>query len=432
MAPRRIIQSAFVVLVCVLALAGCGGRGGKQGQAEALAKVPLDSNLVANPSFERWVNAVPADWQLEYFEGPGKMEEYYGKSIDFMKSGQFSFYLRGVFNTDRWMVLVQRIPVIPGYRIEFAAELKAVGLEKMKNQQDRANIYVRFYDKDGKRVNSRYYADAFTARLRGTSDWQRHQTVGDVPDKARTAEIGVINEMNGYLYVDDVELKISAPMPWKEHKTRYVNFYYLEGHPFPPQAMEQEADYIASCVKKLHVKLKNKVSYYFYPSEQTLRETFGVKRGHERVSFKSHEIHTTDPAEHHEVVHMLLENLGYPPFGLAEGAVFYCIGSWEGGRNIHMMVKEFLVQKRLPALYMILKQQDMDQVGMSTAVPGWASFSMWLIDHYGIKKFMQLYTKTNGVDEPGAFNSVFKSIYGEDFDVLDRDWRLWVLRYQPK
>jgi hypothetical protein len=432
MAPRRIIQHALVALLCALTMAGCGGKGDKRAVAEALAKVPLDSNLVANPSFEQWVGAVPAGWQLEYMEGSGRIEEYYGKSLDYFKNGQSAFYLRGMFNTDRWMVLVQRVPVIPGYRIEFAGELKTDGLEKLKHQQDRANIFVRFYDKDGKRVETRYYADAYTPRLHGTSDWRRYETVGNVPDKARTAEIGIINEMSGFLYADDVELRISAPMPWQEHKTRYADFYSLEGHPFPPDAIDKEADYIASCVKKLHVKPKGKVSYYYYPSEEKLRETFGVKRGHERVSFKSREINTTDPAEHHEVVHMLLEDLGYPPFGLAEGAVFYCTGSWEDGRNIHVMVKEFLIQKQLPALYLILKQEDMDRLGMSTAVPGWASFSMWLIDHYGIKKFMRLYVKTNGVDKPGTFNSIFKGIYDKDFDVTDRDWRLWVLRYQPK
>ncbi len=432
MAPRRINQAVVVLLACAFALAGCGGKGGTKAAGGAPPKIPLDSNLVVNPSFEQWNGAVPKGWQIEHFEGTGNREEEYGKSIEYFKSGRFAFYLRGVFNTDRWMVLVQKVPVLPGYRIEFGAELKPLGLEKMKKQQDRANIFVRFYDKDGKRINTRYYAEAYTARVYGTSDWREHQTVGEVPEKAVTAEIGVINEMNGFLYADDVFLRLSAPMPWQVHKTRYIDFYYLKERPFPPKAMEEEADYIASCVKKLKVKPKEKIRYYLYPNEEVLRTAYGVKRGHERVSFRSREINTIDPTERHEVVHMLLGDLGYPPFGLAEGAAFYCIGSWEDGRNIHMMAKELIIQKQLPALYMLIKQEDMDRLGMSKAVVGWASFSMWLIDHYGIKEFMRLYTKTNGVTDASSFNSIYKSIYGVDFDAMDRDWRLWVLRYQPK
>ncbi len=57
---------------------------------------------------------------------------------------------------------------------------------------------------------------------------------------------------------------------------------------------------------------------------------------------------------------------------------------------------------------------------------------MWLIDRYGIDKFKQLYVETDGIEEPGAFNAHFKKIYERDFDEVDREWRLWVLRYKPK
>jgi hypothetical protein len=98
-----------------------------------------------------------------------------------------------------------------------------------------------------------------------------------------------------------------------------------------------------------------------------------------------------------------------------------------------MMAKDLIVNKQLPALYKILSRDMMDQTGFSITVPGWASFSMYLIDRDGIDKFMQLYTATGGpIDAPAAFNDEFKKVYGKDFETADRDWRLWVLRYQPK
>jgi hypothetical protein len=69
---------------------------------------------------------------------------------------------------------------------------------------------------------------------------------------------------------------------------------------------------------------------------------------------------------------------------------------------------------------------------MSNVVPGWASFTIWLIDRHGIDKFMKLYKATNEVEDPTVFATQFKTIYGKDFQEMDRDWRLWVLRYQPR
>jgi HEAT repeat protein len=33
-----------------------------------------------------------------------------------------------------------------------------------------------------------------------------------------------------------------------------VNYYYLEGHPFPDGAIDKETEFVESCVKKLRIK----------------------------------------------------------------------------------------------------------------------------------------------------------------------------------
>ncbi|MCX5752490.1 MAG: hypothetical protein NTW97_02455, partial [Candidatus Krumholzibacteria bacterium] len=370
-------------------------------------------------------------WKLEYFEGTGKKENICGKSIEEKKTGRFAYSMRGVFNVERWMVLVQRHPVTPGYRLSFAAEMRGKNLQKNRGQQDRANIYVRFYDKNGKRVNERYYADGYTRTLYGTSDWRRIGRRVDIPKNAHYVDIGLICQMTGWVYFDDVELVVEAPIPWKEIKTKYVNYYYLEGSPFPPGAIDKETAFIEGCVKKLDLEIENRISYYYYPSEAKFQEIIGVRKGHERAMWKKQELHTTKTYDDHEMIHMLLVPLGYPPFGIVEGLVFYVLGSWEG-RDLHMVAKQSLMGMRLPALYKVFTQQDMDAAGMSTVVPGWASFSIWLIDRRGIDKFMKLYKETNEVEDPAVFAAHFKSVYGKEFEETDREWRLWVLRYQPR
>jgi hypothetical protein len=431
---RRIMTAALAVALA-LAVAGCGGKREKSKPVAGTENppVPLGVNLLVNPSFEEWKGSVPVGWDLHVFErsGDGKNPSFYGKSLREKVTGNFAFYLRGVFNVNRWMTLTQRHRVTPGYRLSFGAEMMGQDLKKNRGQFERANVYIRFYDAGGKRVQERYYADGYTRFLLGTSTWRSYRLRIDIPKNAVEAEFGLICEMTGWIYFDDAEMVLEAPVPWKEIETKYVDYYYLDGFPFPSGAVDRETAFVERTVKMLKLKPEGKVSYYYYPSEEKFREMFGVKTGHERAVWAKQELHTVQPYEDHEMIHMLLAPLGYPPFGLAEGIVFYVLGSWPDGRDVNMLAKQLLVEKNVPPLYKLLDQQVMDQIGFSRTVPGWASFCMWLIDRHGIDKFMKLYVATNGVTDVAPFNEHFKKIYGKDFDAMDRDWRLWVLRYQP-
>jgi hypothetical protein len=426
MSGRLALVTTAVALM--ISAAGCGEKAKKQ----ELPPIPVGVNLIKNPSFEEWMGALPAGWELQHFDGLGQRSSLYGKSTVKKKSGSASFYLRGMFNVDRWMVLVQRFRVDPEYRMTFSAEIMGENLQKNRGQLERANIYVRFYDKDGKRVNSRYYADAYTPYLIGTSGWQRYERRVEVPEKTMYAELGLICQLTGWVYFDDVEVVLDKPVPWKEIQSKYVNYYYLESKPFPPGAIDKENAFVKSCLKKLHFKTEGKVSYYYYPSVESLQEIEGVENRDELRIYAKRELHTTESYKDHEMIHMLLAPLGYPPFGLAEGAVFYVLGSWQG-RDLHMMAKELVIGNKLPPLFRIFKRwPDMENIGMGTAVPAWCSFSIWLIDNYGIDKFMKLYKSTDGVEETDSFNELFKGIYGKDFLAMDGDWRRWIVHYQPR
>lgn len=433
---RRMITTAAVIAACI---AGCGG-GRREDREEArpveTASAPLNVNLVENPSFETWNGAVPASWKLEHFEGSGNTMNQFGPSNVERRSGAYSFHLRGTFNVDKWMILTQRHPVLPKHRLWFAADMKCRDLKKSRGQTDRACVFVRFYDRNGKRVSDRYWADAWTRSLSGTLDWRTTGKRVDVPKEAHAVEIGLVSQLTGWIYFDDVELVLEAPVPWRTIETKLVDFHYLEGHPFPDGAIERQTNFIEATMRKLKLDPgdEGKIGYYFYPSDEAFKEIKGFKIGpdHTRVSAGLREIHTTKSYEDHMMIHLLLEPLGYPPYGLSEGAVFYVLGSWEGGLNLHMMAKQLLLEKRLPALFHLLKHRAMEQAGMSIAVPGWSSFCIWLIDRHGVEKFLKLYASMNNIEDAGPFNVRFKDVYGKDFEEMDRQWRLWVLRYQPK
>ena len=423
---RRRGKLIFLLFVLVPLLAGCS----KEKETPP-PNVPLNVNLIVNPSFEESKHGMPVGWKLEPFEGEGKIMTMCGLSTKEKKTGKASFYLRGLFNTEKWMTLVQRHEVLPNHKLYFSAEIKTLNMKKNKGQKDRANIYVRFYDKNGKRIDDRHYADAYTHPRIGTTKWARSRKEVVVPKNARYAELGLICQMTGRIYFDDVEMILRAPIPWKKKSTKYIDFYYMNDNPLTKDEIERECDYVEKVLKATDVKVKQKPSYYYYPSEKRYREILKVKKVYPRVSWKARELHTVEPFDDHEIIHLLLMDEGYPPFGLAEGIVFFFKGDWNG-YDLHMLAKNYLLQKKLPPLYKAMDVDNMRKYGSSIVVPGWCSFSKYLIDHYGMKKFMKLYRETNGIKEPGPFNVHFKKIYGNDFVETDKTWRIYLLRYKPK
>jgi hypothetical protein len=304
-------------LVLLLVWGGCGE---KTKEEKKHSEVPLRVNLIKNPSFEEWNEGspIPIGWELQRFDGSGKTN-LYGQALDEKTGGSASFYLRGVYDVEQWMVLVQRFPVIPGYRLAYSADMKSNGIGRSKGQKTRANIYVRFYDKDGKRVSDRYYADSGTPELTGSKDWRKYGRTTDIPAEARSGEIGLINQLTGWMYYDDVTVTIEEPIPWKNVQTKYVTFYYLPEYPFPTGAVDKETAFVEDCVKKLGIKPEGKISYYYYGTEQSFRNLLGVKSVHGRAAWQRQEFHSAKPFADHEIIHVLLGHYGYPPFD-GEGA----------------------------------------------------------------------------------------------------------------
>lgn len=421
-------KTYIVCLACALIIyAGCGG-GGKE---ESLPEVQTNVNLVVNPSFEEWDGSDPVGWELEHFAGNGEHMNMFGKSIKEAASGKFSYYLRGLYNSDRWMVLKQRHPVRPGYRLDFAAQMMSKNIKRNRDQEDNANIFIRFLDGDGNRLSDRYYADHYTRRRLGTTAWKRNWKQVEIPQKARYVEIGLINQMTGHIYFDDVELVIVDPIPWKKKEKKNIAFYYLEDGPYPEGAIERQAAIIDGYLDRLGEKLDLKIKYYFYPSEERFNEIYHTKRYKQIVSYKRRELHTISPTENRMIVPLVLIDMGYPPLGLAEGLALSLRAPHEG-IDLNLVTKRNLVQKKIPALYKIITKDKMKETGMMIAASAWASFIDFLIDKYGLDKFKQLYRENDEVKLADSFNDVFKRVLDDDFQAVDRKWRLYVLRYQPE
>ena len=405
-------------------MAGCGSK------EKEIPDVPIGVNLVENGGFEGWKGDMPIDWELEDVEGEGDNPIYFGKSLEQKNSGSCSFYMRGIYNTDRWYVFVQRIPIIPDYHITFSAAMMSENLKKLKDQERRAHVFIRFLDREGNRFpKARMYGDERLTPRSGTTHWSIGSQTVRAPEDAYFVEVGLVNTMSGYIYFDDIEVVIEEPIPWKSKDTKYVKYYYLDEKPLPKDAIEKESELIEDYADRLGVDIGDKIEYFYYPDEETLKRILGVKKGHQRALWSRRELHTTEPYEEHIVVHLLLTDYGYPPYGIGEGLVFSLIGHL-GGNDIHLAAKYYLVQLKIPPLYKMLDSEDIGPELKDIVVPAWSSFCMYLIDKYGMESFMELYKRSDAVLDEGEFNIIFKDIYGEDFPIVDRAWRLHVLRYE--
>jgi len=421
---KRILCATLCIMTALAA--SCGG------EKEAVPEKPLppiktNVNLVENPSFEEWDGQVPSGWRIMHFSGDGEVMTRFGRTTEKVKSGESAFFLRGLFNTDRFMVLTQRMPVRTGYTLVLAADVAVEGIKRNRGQEDNANLYIRFYDADGERVSDRYFADLWTERRSGTSGYRRQLRKMAVPEQAVEMEVGIINQMTGHLYVDDVDVHLEEELVWVEEETEYVRFFHLEGHPFPDHAVAEETEMVGHFQEKYDLDIGEKVKYYWYPSEQRFMDYFGTTRYRPRRNWAKKELHTAAPVEDHEMLHMLLVDYGYPPAGLAKGFVFVMRGEWRGW-NPHRPVKGFILEKRVPALYKTIPIEKFRETDFSITVPAWASFSKYLIDLYGKERYMELYEKADGINDAPKFNALFNDVYDEDFDVVDRAWRLALLR----
>jgi hypothetical protein len=425
---KNIRLSFFVVLATMLVIvSGCGG--GKVTEEE-LPEIEIGVNLITNPSFEEWDGFLPVGWKNRVFAGEGQKINMYGRNREWFISGENSYYLRGLFNTARWMILSQTHPVRPGYEVYYSAMIKTAGIEKSKGQEDNSGLCIIFYNAAGERVNDRYFADSWTSRRVGTSPWSKNENKIEVPEDARTMEVALICQMTGYIYFDDIEVRFLEKLKWEEKKTKYVTFQWDPERPIPEDDIQKELDLIKMVTRETHIKhMEDRIYYRMYPSEQKFMDVTGRKRYRQYSNWTKKVVHTTKSFEDHEMIHMIIYELGTPPMGVAKGLVFYLRSKFNGW-DVHNAAKQDLAAKRLPGLYRTIKRKSFSDSNMSVTVPGWSSFVTWLIDKYGMDKVLELFTSTDEIDEIEPFEVRFRDVFGEDFKKLDQEWRWFLLRYE--
>jgi hypothetical protein len=431
--------------MAALLIIGCGGgeqektgRGGSGGRVvsrtapagqKTTAEFAIGENLVVNPGFEEWDGYKPAGWTLSVFSGKGNKLSFYGKGDD-AYNGDGSFYMRGLYDTQRWMTATQRFPVVPGHNIKFSAAMKAVDVKQNQDQADNAGVYLIFLDENGERLDDRNWADRWTRKRYGTSDWKRIREKAEVPEGASFVEIGLINMMTGYVYFDDVELIVQDRVDWVSKDRKFITYNWLPERPFPEEDMDRVSEMIEWIAKDAGIKkIEGRINYFLYPDEAAFMRILERPKYRTAARWDKKELHDVLTFNDHEMIHLILYDLGFPPVGLSKGLVFYYRARYNEW-DMHIRSKRFLMQRKIPALYKTINPDKWRTADHAVVVPAWASFVEYLIDSYGLEKLKELYAETTEMTEPGPFSARFRDVYGEDFQEMDRAWRLYIMRYQ--
>ncbi len=161
-------------------------------------------------------------------------------------------------------------------------------------------------------------------------------------------------------------------------------------------------------------KIEGRINYYLYPDEETFMRILDRPKYKTAARWDKKELHDILSFNDHEIIHLILYDLGFPPVGVSKGLVFYYRARYNDW-DMDIRSKRFLMSQQIPALYKTIHPDKWRTVDHSVVVPAWASFTGYLIDNYGLDTFKQLYTGTSGVSDPETFSAKFKAIYGIDF-----------------
>ncbi len=409
--PNTAALAALAVAAIVLA----GGCARKQAQYE--------TNLLKNGSFEDGgTDGVPTGWKLTPFRGAeGDSEVRHAIDDATAADGKRSFTFSADPGTRKFYILTQEVEVpedATHVRLKGSMQLQDVELRMDQNSQ--CNFLLTFYDKDHNRFQEMRVADKRTRLRTGSQLWSEEDWSFRLPKGTRYVEVGCILGMNGQVWFDNVSLVVPKPIPWETATTKNYVFHWLPGHPMPQGSQESQQQIFDSVTKKLGVTTDVVINYFFYPDTTTIRKILGLK-GYQYVSWDDYEFHSINPNENHEVIHFITDPAGRPPRSIAEGTAFWVLDDWKG-QTIDEAVGKLVKAKALPSLRQLIDYNSMALLDPDQSMPAAASFVAFLVDRFGTKKLMDLYTAANGMNAYDGFAVVFERVYGVSAADAESAW----------
>lgn len=382
---------------------------------------PLDENLLENPSFEKVDDGIPKHWTLTNFVGTkGQQEAWYGIDNTIAHDGQNSWHFRGDPGTRKWFALTQEVEIPDTRYIRIRGWMQTANIRRAGEQRLQCNFLVTFLDENRNRFEAYRFYDRRTEFVRGTNPWLEVEDIFRVPKRTRYVGVSCVLGCDGKVWFDDVELTATQPLDWESRRTKNFVFYWLPQRPFPTGSIENEQRMFDDFAAQLGLESEVVVDYYLYPDTATFQDIMRSK-GHQRVDYNDKEIHTINPNDNHEIIHMMTDEYGKAPRMIAEGTVFWLHGEWRG-RPVDELAAGLLSAGNLPTLIELTHFDHFDVVGAGLGIPAAASFVGFIVDRWGTERLLELYKTASATDSHKAFSSAFEKVYGIPSSEVEKQW----------
>jgi hypothetical protein len=392
-------------------------------------QTPSGINLVKNSSFEEVADGLPADWTIKNFRGIGDSKAAtYRLNERQVYHGERSFNFVAEEDTKMFYILSQEVAVKDIRNIRIRAAIKTAGVKRNEDQFPQAGMALTFYNKFRGRFNSQRFADVRTDPVMGSTDgWQIVDRVFGVPVDAAFVEVMCVLGMEGRIWFDDVTLEVPVGLPWHESETEHFTHHWLGDDGFPEGSIayqEQLYDYYAT---RLAVPEEDRphVYYYLYPDTASIRETLGID-GYMKVDHPRGEVHSINPVDNHEIVHMLTGIYGKLPRMLAEGTAFYLMDDFMG-EPIQPLAQRLLKEDRLLTLEQMIDPLASHKFPAARLIPAGASFVGYLLEFGGPERFKALHRASHSEMTYATFTPAFEAAYGGSLVEAEKVWRATLL-----
>jgi hypothetical protein len=164
------------------------------------------------------------------------------------------------------------------------------------------------------------------------------------------------------------------------------------------------------------------IGYYLYPDTTKIREVLSLK-GFQYISWDDYEIHTINPNENHEIIHLITDVYGVPPKAIAEGTVFWLQGNWLGN-SVDKLSARYLADGTLPSLQNLIDYNRFAAMNFRLSLPAISSFVGFIVERWGTERLIELYKAIAGVNAYDPFSRAFEKVYGISCADVEEQWHL--------
>jgi len=401
----------------ILGLVLFGGTSVYGQEGADAAKLNWQRNLIVNSSFEDGVDG----WSITL--GARQEGEEIRSSMTYdtesAHDGHQCLRLSGGDETTLW-VAVQSDPVAvrENQYYKLSAWMRVDGVRRAFHQYLNSNVYVQFFGANGEVVNVGPSPVRGTQKLLGTQDWTEVSVVVKAPEGAVIARVGAALTCTGTAWFDQISLFESADVKWHKKETRRFTYFYEGDVEVPDKVLEQNDRTLESIEGVLGMKHPTKIRYYKYDSVDRKEALTGdAAETHYRAD-EIHSIHWSDPSA---CVGVVLYQIGHstPMFG--NGITAYVVTTLRH-QNVHAVSRDMARDGSALSVIHLNDPMSMKLYSPQLVQAVSSSFVGFLIEKYGMKKFLRTFEFKSGDDAMEGLDGRLTELYGHTLGELESEW----------